>query len=68
MAKYYVNQMAQPNGDHEVHRLGCAFFPKVENLKNLGEFPGCAEAVREAGKYYTKVDGCFYCSWECHKG
>lgn len=27
MARYYVNNNAQANGDHEVHELGCTFMP-----------------------------------------
>ena len=25
MAKYYVNNKAQSNGDHEVHKAGCPY-------------------------------------------
>jgi hypothetical protein len=28
MAHYYVNQHAQANGDHEVHKSGCSHMPK----------------------------------------
>ena len=66
MAKYYVNKNAQANGDHEVHKLGCTWIPNVENRIYLGEFDNCKDAVKEAKKYYTKVNGCYYCSKECH--
>ena len=29
MARYYVNDRAQPNGDHEVHKDGCSFMPSA---------------------------------------
>ncbi|MGG6231828.1 hypothetical protein [Tenacibaculum sp. SDUM215027] len=66
MARYYVNKNAQTNGDHEVHKLECTWIPNVENRIYLGEFDNCKDAVKEAKKHYTKVNGCYYCSRECH--
>ena len=66
MARYYVNKNAQSNGDHEVHKSGCSFLPKIENRIYLGEFNNCKAAVKEARNHYTKVNGCYYCSRECH--
>lgn len=66
MASYYVNKNAQSNGDHEVHRQGCAWTPLPENRIYLGQFATCGPAVREARRYYTQVNGCYYCSNACH--
>ena len=66
MARYYVNKNAQPNGDHEVHREGCAWMPEEQNRIYLGQFDSCHGAVREARKHYSQVNGCFYCSNACH--
>lgn len=66
MPNYYVRTVAQPNGDHEVHKEGCAFMPLPENRKYLGNFPTCASAVTEAKKSYPKSNGCYYCSNMCH--
>tara|TARA_R110002033_G_scaffold167528_1_gene206744 strand:- start:18550 stop:18756 length:207 start_codon:yes stop_codon:yes gene_type:complete len=66
MANYYVNMNSQANGDHEVHKSDCSFLPKIENRIFLGNFNNCKEAVKEAKNYYYKVNGCFYCSKECH--
>jgi len=66
MARYYVNKNAQSNGDHEVHKTGCSWLPAVENRIYLGEFSSCGPAVREAKKYYTQVNGCYYCCPACH--
>lgn len=66
MAYYYVNKNAQSNGDHEVHKSGCSFMPKLENRIYLGDFSNCNTAVREAEKRYTQVNGCIYCSRSCH--
>ena len=66
MPSYYVNKNAQSKGEHEVHKSGCSRLPETLNRIYLGEFERCAEAVKEAKKYYNNVDGCFYCSNECH--
>ena len=66
MAKYYVNDNAQSNGDHEVHTKGCNWLPKPENRTYLGNFAGCASVVTAAKKYYDQVNGCFYCCNACH--
>ncbi len=66
MASYYVNKNAQSNGDHEVHTTGCSFLPEPHNRIYLGEFSSCSSAVQEARRYYTRVNGCFYCSRPCH--
>ncbi|MCK7553965.1 hypothetical protein MKQ70_02655 [Chitinophaga sedimenti] len=63
---YYVNKNAQTNGDHEVHVSDCRYAPDSSNRTYLGEFESCGSAVREAKKYYTKVNGCVYCSKPCH--
>ncbi|HEX6371036.1 MAG TPA: hypothetical protein VF006_19115 [Longimicrobium sp.] len=63
---YYVNTQAQSNGDHEVHRDGCTYLPSILNRKYLGQFNYCVDAVDEARKHYTQVNGCYYCSNACH--
>ena len=65
-SRYYVNQNAQSNGDHEVHKAGCSWMPDAANRIYLGLFYSCHGAVAEARKYYSQVNGCFYCSRECH--
>jgi hypothetical protein len=64
MKKYYVNNNAQPNGDHEVHQEGCIWMP--QNRTYLGEFSNCKPAVEAAKKYHRQVNGCRTCSNECH--
>ena len=66
MAKYYVNKNAQANGDHEVHKEGCSYMPSSLNRIYLGEFSNCKDAVRKAKEYYSRVNGCYYCSNSCH--
>ena len=66
MEEYYVNMNAQDNGDHEVHKTGCSYMPDLDNRKYLGKFTSCYGAVQEARKYYSQVNGCYYCSIACH--
>lgn len=66
--RYYVNQNAQDNGDHEVHTLSCSFLPDEENRTYLGDFTNCPPAVTEAKRHYPQSNGCFYCSRACHTG
>ena len=66
MASYYVNKNAQSNGDHEVHREGCSWLPDVNNRIYLGSFYTCGPAVVEARNHYSQVNGCYFCSRDCH--
>jgi len=66
MKKYYVNDKAQANGDHEVHDENCIYLPNYENRKYLGEFSSCAPAVTAAKKYHGRVNGCKTCCNACH--
>ena len=65
MKEYYVNDKAQANGDHEVHREDCVYLPS-QSKTYLGKFLGCKPAVEQAKVYYRQVNGCKTCSKECH--
>lgn len=65
MADYYVNNEAQPNGDHEVHKSGCHRMPSSKTP--LGDHATCHTAVAAAKQIYSKADGCYHCSNECHR-
>ena len=64
--KFYVNKNAQSTGEHEIHRETCSWLPDVEKRIYLGDFDNSQQAVVEAGKHYTSVDGCAYCCPESH--
>ena len=67
MEHYYVNKNAQSNGDHEVHRNGCSYFPSIQNVEYLGLFESCHVAiVKSKSRGYNPTNGCFYCCNECH--
>lgn len=67
--KYYINKKAQSNGDHEVHKEGCEFFPSLAHALYLGVFTSCHEAVDFAKRrYFEQSNGCYTCSAECNEG
>jgi hypothetical protein len=66
MPKYYMNKNAQDNNDHEVHKEGCEWMPKLENRHYLGEFASCHPAVEKAKEILPTADGCKHCSEACH--
>jgi len=64
MAFYYVNDEAQPNGDHEVHTDACVHLPAKRTY--VGNFATCHVAVAEAKKIYRHCNGCYSCASACH--
>lgn len=66
MTFYYVNQNAQENGDHEVHRCGCDWMPAERNRTYVGDFESCEEAILAARKLYPRANGCRHCCQPCH--
>ena len=69
MAKhYYVNDNAQPNGDHEVHEDGCSWLDLAISKSHLGLFETCHPAVEVAKEKYPQSNGCAHCSSACHTG
>ncbi len=64
--KFYVNKNAQSTGEHEVHRETCSWLPDVENRIYLGDFATSQQAIKEAKKRYSEVDGCEKCCPETH--
>lgn len=66
MPNYVVNDNAQNNGDHEVHKTSCIWFPKIKSYTSLGSHDSCASAVKEAKKVYPQSNGCETCSKPCH--
>ena len=66
LIKYYVNKIAQTTGEHEVHAENCKYLPTASNRIYLGLFDSPRKAVEEAKKYYSNVDGCFYCCYPAH--
>ncbi len=67
MPQYYVNDRAQANGDHEVHKYGCIWLAKVTSKTYLGTYESCHGAVQKAKTFYSTADGCAYCCPACHK-
>lgn len=68
MESYYVNDNAQPNGDHEVHERGCYWLGLTRSKTFLGNFSSCRPAVAEARRRGYNANGCYFCSRACHTG
>ena len=68
MARYRVNNNAQSNGDHEVHRETCPYYPVLTNYRDLGDHFTCHSAVAAAKMFLPTADGCAVCSPDCHTG
>lgn len=66
MYYYYVNDNAQSNGDHEVHRDTCSYLVLIASKTPLGYFVNAIGAVAKAKTYYQQSNGCAYCSPEAH--
>jgi len=66
MDRYLVNRNPQEGGEHEVHTTDCDHLPEPENRIDLGYHDDCEGAIQAAKKYFTHVDGCFYCCEPCH--
>lgn len=68
MPNYCVNRNPQAGGEHEVHNVdsSCSYLPDYSNRLELGRHANCDGAIEEAKKHYSNVDGCYYCSRDCH--
>ncbi|BDR16315.1 hypothetical protein VspSTUT11_42910 [Vibrio sp. STUT-A11] len=62
---YFVNNLMDDNGDHEVHTLDCNHLPNTERTL-VGWFDNCEDAVKAAKKFYLNSNGCYWCSRSCH--
>lgn len=63
--EYYVNNVVQANGDHEVQRWYCPLLPY--SVIRLGKFRSCREAFERDREHYYDVNGCVHRSPECHR-
>ncbi len=70
MPKYIVNRIAQPTGEHEVHRDDgtCNYLPTLMNRIDLGFHYTCQDAIAHAKRLFpsNQFDGCYWCSNTCH--
>ena len=64
MHRYFVNLYPEGNGDHLVHREGCARMPSYP--LNLGHHAQCHQALDVAKRFFPRSNGCFQCIRECH--
>ena len=60
MPHYFINNHAQPNGDHDVHAVGCRHMPA--DKRYLGNFESLREAMMEARKEFWQSSNCLSCA------
>lgn len=70
MEFYYFNKNTDDKGRHEVHTEKCSHQPYPYNRTFIGYCSDCKEAIKRAENDYPSksFDGCFWCSYDCHKG
>jgi len=66
MKRYYLNNTAQVNGDHEVHEDGCYWLSLAKDTRYLGNYYSCKSAVEAAKLIYRQSNGCKHCATSCH--
>ena len=66
MAKYYVNNNSQANGDYEVHKDDCLYLSIIVSKEDLGFYDNCFSAVRKAKTIHPNSNGCYHCCNICH--
>lgn len=67
---YYFNENTDKHDRHEVHKESCSYLPKISNRTLIGYEDNCKDAIKRAEREhpFKEFDGCFYCSYTCHKG
>ncbi|MUH34271.1 hypothetical protein D9O36_00300 [Zobellia amurskyensis] len=65
MIKYYVNDTAQANGNHEVHKQDCNLLAFMLSKTDLGNHASCHLAIAEARKIYSQSSACVRCFKKC---
>lgn len=49
-----------------MRKEGSTKLPHASDRDYLGMFATCHGAVRKAREKYAEVDGCYFCSRDCH--
>ncbi len=62
MSHYFINNHAEDDGAHEVHRVGCKKMPMDKAY--LGNFEHVEAALIEARKEFWQSRGCDRCARE----
>lgn len=66
MAEFYVDTIAQSNGEHIVHFATCAQLPPKETRIYLGSIASCGSALKKAAEKFKPVNACPQCAPASH--
>jgi hypothetical protein len=61
MAEFYVETIAQENGDHLVHNANCSLLPAKDIIKYLGAISNSGSALKKANEFFKMSTGCTQC-------
>jgi hypothetical protein len=64
MSHYFINNDANNDGSHEVHKVGCKSMPT--DKRYLGNFYEVSDALMEARKEFWHSSGCERCMRDDH--
>ena len=68
MAFWYVDDIAQPNGDHLVHHDSCFELSLSPRKSLIGSFTNCRDALAKSRvQHYQHSNGCPVCAPGCHR-
>ena len=56
MAEFYVEKIAQNNGEHVVHKSDCSLLPSQDAIQYLGAISNCDSALKKAGQFFRVLD------------
>ena len=62
MSHFFIDNFPQPDGNHEVHLVGCKRMPT--DKRYLGNYCSASEALIEARKEFWTSSGCERCARE----
>jgi hypothetical protein len=67
MYSFFVRIKPDFDRTNIVHKKGCPLMPEIDNRIPLGRFLHSKKAMKEANRYFLRVNGCYFCNKECYK-
>ncbi|GGY41438.1 hypothetical protein GCM10011297_13050 [Bacterioplanes sanyensis] len=68
MQHYYVSDLPQVDGYHVIHTGDCRRLPLPHSRTYLGAYPFAVNALDQARRFRTAVNGCLTCTPGCYQG
>ncbi|WP_157729928.1 hypothetical protein [Bacterioplanes sanyensis] len=68
MKHYYVTDLPRADGYHVIHSDECSRLPLPNTRTYLGVYPFAVNALEQARRFRTAVNGCLHCTPGCYHG